>query len=136
MQLVVDFLEREEINYRVVRSLASMAYGEPRFTNDVDILADLPLKKVGALVLAFPAPEFYVAEAAVRTAILLRHQFNLLHIPSGLKADIILPPDTEFSRSEMSRGRRLTSEGEFSAWFGSPEDVLLNKLLYFQLGGS
>jgi hypothetical protein len=32
MQLVAAFLESQGIPYRVVGSLASMAYGEPRFT--------------------------------------------------------------------------------------------------------
>jgi hypothetical protein len=36
----------------------------------------------------------------------------------------------------MVRGRRITSDGEYSAWFGSPEGVILNKLTYYQLGGS
>ena len=38
---ILDVLETHGINYRVVGSLASMAYGEPRFTNDIDILADV-----------------------------------------------------------------------------------------------
>ncbi len=37
MQKVADFLERESVPYRIVGSMASMAYGEPRFTNDVDV---------------------------------------------------------------------------------------------------
>ena len=40
MQAVADVLEGQGVSYRVVGSMASMAYGEPRFTNDVDILAD------------------------------------------------------------------------------------------------
>jgi len=65
-----------------------------------------------------------------------RHfQFNIIHPASGLKVDVIVPPPTEFTASERSRVKRITSEGEYSVWFASPEDVLLNKLIYFQLGG-
>ena len=135
MQIVADFFESHGVHYRVVGSMASMAYGEPRFTNDVDIVADLPLAKVPALCTAFSAPDYYVSEQAVRDAVLQRFQFNILHPASGLKVDVILPPDTEFARSEKARVKRITSEGEYSVWFGSPEDVLLNKLVYFQLGG-
>ena len=39
MQIAADFFESEGIHYRVVGSMASMAFGEPRFTNDVDIVA-------------------------------------------------------------------------------------------------
>lgn len=49
MQRVADFLEAQHVPYRVVGSLASMAYGEPRFTNDVDILVALTLDKITVL---------------------------------------------------------------------------------------
>ncbi len=58
MQLVADFFEAHKIPYRVVGSLASMAYGEPRFTNDVDIVAELKPEHVALLCAAFPAPSF------------------------------------------------------------------------------
>ena len=80
MQKVAEFLERESVAYRIVGSMASMAYGEPRFTNDVDVLVDLPLEKVDALCQEFPAPDFFVARYAVRRAIVSRHQFNIIHI--------------------------------------------------------
>lgn len=135
MQIVADFFESRGIHYRVVGSMASMAYGEPRFTNDVDIVADLPLEMVADLCAVFAAPAFYVSEQAARKAVMQRFQFNIIHPASGLKVDVILPPLTEFARSEKTRIKRITSQGEYSVWFGSPEDVLLNKLVYFQLGG-
>jgi hypothetical protein len=136
MQIVANFLESHQIIYRVVGSMASMAYGEPRFTNDVDIVAELKPEHIAPLCAAFPAPEFYVSEQAVHNAVTQKFQFNIVHPASGLKADVIVPPDTDFTRSEASRVRRLASEGEYSAWFGSPEDVLLNKLIYYRLSGA
>ena len=136
MQKTVDFLERESVAYRIVGSLASILYGEPRFTNDVDILVDLPRGKVEALCQEFPPPDFYVSADAVRDAIAERRQFNILHIPSGLKVDMILSADTEFGRLDISLGRRVRSEGYYDALFASPENIILKKLLYFQEGGS
>ena len=135
MQVMADFFESQGIAYHVVGSMASMVYGEPRFTNDVDMVADIPFEKVPALCAAFPAPEYYLSELAARNAVLRRFQFNIIHPASGLKVDVFLPPNTEFARSEMTRVKRITSQGEYSAWFGSPEGVLLNKLLYIQLSG-
>jgi hypothetical protein len=40
MQIFADFFEEHQINYRVVGSIASIVYGEPRFTNDIDIVVD------------------------------------------------------------------------------------------------
>jgi hypothetical protein len=133
MQIAADFFESQGIGYRVVGSLASMAYGEPRFTNDVDMVVELTRDKIAALLTAFPAPEYYVSEQAVREAVDKRFQFNIIHPTSGLKLVIIVPADSDFARSEASRIRRITSAGEYSVWFGSPEDVILNKLIYFQI---
>lgn len=135
MQRVADFFEAHDVSYRVVGSLASIAYGEPRFTNDVDMVAHLMLDNVQALCEAFPHPEYYVSESAIRSAIDRNFQFNIIHSSSGLKVDVVIPKDNEFSRAEASRIRRITNEGKFSAWFASPEDVLLYKLIYYQMGG-
>jgi len=43
LQLISTFFESRQIIYRVVGSMASIAYGENRFTNDIDIVADLRL---------------------------------------------------------------------------------------------
>lgn len=115
--------------------MASMDYGEPRLTIDIDIVADLKIEHVARECAAFATPECYVSEAAVRDAIFRRFQFNIIHPASGLKVDVFIPKDTEFVRIEAQGIQRIRIEGEYDAWFGSPEDVLLNKLIYFQLGG-
>jgi predicted nucleotidyltransferase len=46
MQRLADFMEAHEIAYRIVGSMASMVYGEPRFTNDVDIVVELRTEHV------------------------------------------------------------------------------------------
>ena len=136
LRRIVDFLERESIAYCVVGSMASIVYGEPRFTNDIDILVDLPLAKVDALCREFPDDDYYISPEAARTAIARRHQFDILHFPSGLKIDLFLVQDTDFSRADLSQGRRLKSEGFFDARFASPENVILKKLEYYREGGS
>lgn len=133
MQRVADFCETHTIAYRVVGSMASIAYGEPRLTIDIDIVVELKLQNIAALSATFPFPEYYFSEDAAREAILRRRQFNIIHPASGLKVDLFVPPATEYARIEAQRVHRITSEGEYSAWFGAPEDIVLNKLIYFQL---
>lgn len=64
MQKVADFLEKTGIAYRVVSSFASMAYGEPRFTNDIDILADVRPEHIESFLAAFPARRALAARAS------------------------------------------------------------------------
>lgn len=68
--------------------MASVAYGEPRFTNDIDIVADIRDEHIKGLKECFPADEFYLSEDAVKMAIQRCQQFNIIHPSSGLKIDV------------------------------------------------
>jgi hypothetical protein len=129
-------LDRLKIPYLITGSMATIAYGEPRLTNDIDVVVDLPLDQVEDFCRAFPAPEFYCSLAAVRNAVLRRFQFNILHPSSGLKIDVMIPEPSEFNRSRLSRAARLHTTADTMAWFASPEDAILKKLEYYRLGGS
>ncbi len=43
---VIDILERLELRYFVTGSVAAIYYGEPRFTNDIDVVVDLPAERI------------------------------------------------------------------------------------------
>lgn len=136
MQRAADCLERLGIQYRIVGSMASMAYGEARFTNDIDILADLREENLDQIVPEFPAPDYYLSIDAARTAIREQRQFNIIHAPSGLKLDIIQRKNSEFGALDITLGKKLKSEGFYDAWFASPENVILMKLRYYHEGAS
>ncbi|MES1241570.1 MAG: nucleotidyl transferase AbiEii/AbiGii toxin family protein [Acidobacteriota bacterium] len=136
LRLVTSTLERLEFRYLVTGSTATIFFGEPRFTNDIDIVLDLPASRIAELCAAFPADDFYLSEESVRRAVARGGQFNLIHPRSGLKIDFIVATDTPFNRSRFSRSRRLTPGPDFQATFASPEDVILKKMEYFQEGHS
>ena len=62
--------------------------------------------------------------------------FNIIHPTTGLKIDVIIPADTEFNRTRLSRGRMLPTNDGTPACFASPEDAILKKLEYYREGGS
>jgi hypothetical protein len=136
LRYVTTTLERLGLRYFVTGSVATIFFGEPRFTNDIDIVADLPPDRIRELCSAFPAEEFYLDEEAVRRAVARQRQFNILHPASGLKVDIMVPANDAFNRSRFSRVRRLKPEPDYDAAFASPEDVILKKLEYYREGGS
>ncbi len=129
-------LEKLNVTYIVTGSTATIAYGEPRFTNDIDIVVDLPSEKVSAFCAAFPLGEFYLSEEAVRTAVRTKHQFNVLLPASGLKIDFILFTESEFDQARRKRGRNLEGLSDQRITFASPEDVIIKKMLYYREGGS
>ena len=116
--------------------MATIAYGEPRFTNGIDVVVELDPTKVADFCKSFPGPEFLCFEPAVIEAVRTRFQFNILQPATGLKIDVILATDSEFDRSRFQRGVRNFYGPGSEAWFASPEDVIVKKLQYYREGGS
>jgi len=86
-------LNELSLRYMVSGSVAAIYYGEPRMTNDVDIIVFLRREDVCRLEKAFPAEEFYCPPREVIQTELAREQqshFNLIHHDTGFKADIYL----------------------------------------------
>lgn len=136
LRRTVEQLESQNVDYMVVGSLASMAYGEPRLTRDIDVVVDLKQTQVDALCNSFPSDEFYVSLDAARRAVLERGQFNVIHPTSGNKIDFILARDDAWGREQLSRSRRVQILPGLSGCAAGPEDVILGKLLYYREGGS
>ncbi|MEM7811979.1 MAG: hypothetical protein AAF532_10920 [Planctomycetota bacterium] len=135
LRVAVGKLEAIGVDYFVTGSVASSYYGEPRFTNDLDVVAVVERKHVRAFADAFPPDEYYCSSAMIDEAIRLRRQFNIIHPDSGFKIDVMVSDGSEFDRSRFDRRRRLDI-GQSEAWFASPEDVCLKKLAYYREGGS
>lgn len=136
LRIVVEVLERFEISYLITGSVASMAYGEPRLTNDIDIVAEIRPEHINDLLAAFPAPEYYISEEMIRGAIQKSGQFNIIHPASGLKIDMIIRQNTPFDQSRFTRRKRLRPAKDYEADFAAPEDVILKKMEFYKAGGS
>lgn len=131
-------LERAGLRYVVTGSVASIAYGEPRMTNDVDVVVELPAAQAAAVADLFPLEEFYFPPLEVVLAEVARSQrghFNIIHHDSGFKADVYLVGRDQLHRWALDHGRRLPlSDG--SVTLAPPEYVILRKLEFYREGGS
>ncbi len=136
LELVVRSLEKLGVRYFVTGSMATIFFGEPRFTNDIDIVVALSRDSIDRLAQEFQAPHFYLSDEAARDAIEHAGQFNLIHPSSGLKVDFMVAADTPFNRSRFSRCVRVRAGEDFEATFSAPEDVILMKMQYYRQGGS
>jgi hypothetical protein len=136
LRYVARVLEEMGVPYFVTGSTATIFYGEPRFTNDIDVVVNLPEARSAEFCHHFPSPEFYVSESAAQDAVRRRSQFNIIHPTSGLKVDLIVPEQSPFNASRFSRVRRLRAGDDFEASFASPEDAIIKKMEYYREGGS
>lgn len=133
---LINVFEKFDIEYFVAGSIASIFYGEPRFTNDIDVVADINENHISKLLKSFPEEEFYLSEEAIRDAIKHRYQFNIIHPSSGLKIDIIVSGKNDFMDSQFARKKRITPVEGTQANFSSPEDIIIMKMVYYKEGNS
>jgi len=91
LHLAARCFSKNRIPYFVTGAVASFIYGEPRLTQDIDIVADIQEKNLPGLLRFFPEDEFYLERLSVERAVRERSQFNIIHPSSGLKIDVIIP---------------------------------------------
>jgi len=136
LKYLVNAFERLQIRYFITGSIASMFYGEPRFTNDIDVVADIKEEHIPGLLKLFPEDEFYLSGDAIRDAIVNQYQFNIIHPASGLKIDIVISKEDDFNKSRFNRLKRVSPIEETHANLASPEDVIITKMKYYKEGES
>ena len=133
---VAAVIERLDVPFFIAGSFASNAYGFYRATADADLVADLKIRHVEPLV-ATLSGRFYIAEEAVRQAVMNRGSFNVIDLNTSMKVDIFAMKREMFQIEEMQRRvrRALTPDGANETWLATPEDTILAKLDWYRLGG-
>jgi len=131
-------LEQAGVAYFVTGSVASLLYGDPRMTHDVDLVLALRDAEVSRFEAVFPEEEFYRPPTEVIRVELRRPthgHFNLIHHDTGFKADIYLLSTQPLHAWAMQQRRRVGT-GDDAFWVAPPEYVIVRKLEYFRDGGS
>lgn len=121
--------------YFVGGSVATSFQGEPRATNDIDIVCELPLGKIGAFADTLGS-DFEVDRDMLRDALMNARTCNIFFLPSVMKIDLFGVGTDAFDEIEFSRKRavEVRPTGE-TLVLKSPEDSVLRKLLWYRLGG-
>jgi len=135
--LFVRPLNRAGIRYIIGGSVAAIFYGEPRLTHDVDFVVFLNSSDVQRLTQIFPDSDFYVppVEAIKEEVARERGHFNVIHQPTGFKADFYPAGRDELNAWGFRFKREVRFEGE-TVTLAPPEYVIVRKLEYFREGGS
>lgn len=133
---VADVLEALGIRYTVGGSVASSLSGEPRTTLDIDIVVAMTEADVERLREKL-GNEFYFDEQSVRRAVQQRSSVNLIHQRTGVKVDLFMAGGSPLDRAQLQRRRlvQMSVSPPRSLYVHSPEDILLQKLLWYRRGG-
>lgn len=132
--LFVAPLETTGIRYMITGGVASVIYGDPRFTRDVDVVMALSTAEIADLASAFDPAAFYVPPAEAVEKEITRAEgghFNVIHRDTSLRADVYLAGDDPLIEWGFDRRVRLPV-GDAEIWVAPIEYVILRKLEYFQ----
>ena len=136
LKLMIEALEAANIDYLIGGAIAEWAWGEPRATQDLDFVINLPIESIGRFSKELEKRDMLVpAEVILDTVLEDRADIpiNAIHIHSGLKADLYpVRAGDELRQSAFQRRQRVDYGPPIGKVFiHSPEDLILYKLIYF-----
>jgi hypothetical protein len=121
----LSFLEKEKVPYLLIGGLAVGVLGEPRMTQDVDLIIFIPKKSAPEIIKKAIKAGFRANPAVVVRDIDLKGAFRLDF--ESLWVDIIIS-STEFENSAFKRKKQIELLGK-KTYLPSPEDLILLKLI-------
>lgn len=122
----------------VTGAVASIIYGEPRLTHDIDIIVEILRQDINRIISAFPSAEFYCPPeevVIVESKRPVRGHFNIIHHKSGFKCDIYILGEDELHHWGIALRREYDLDWG-SVWVAPPEYVVIRKLEYYKEGKS
>lgn len=134
---IIKTFDDLSISYYISGSIASSIYGMARATMDVDIVAAiesnhiLPLRK-------YLEKEYYIDENIIADAIRRNTSFNLIHLETMIKIDVFIHKNESYQQETICRKRKdILDENDTSTeyYFSSPEDIIIHKLQWYEMGG-
>ncbi|MBL9038586.1 MAG: hypothetical protein JNG84_08750 [Archangium sp.] len=135
--VAVRAFERMGVKHYVTGSLASSLHGEPRATNDADVVAVLRPEHFTRLNDELKN-RFFLDEDDFVAAASNERSFNLIDEVELAKVDVFCVRADGYQAEALTRTVRLELERDdpFSAVeVASPEDVIISKLRWYRLGG-
>jgi len=134
---VVRAFERLGVRHYVTGSLASSLHGEPRATNDADVVAALSSLHFAPLRREL-GDRFYLDQEEFLRAVASHRSFNLVDEVELAKVDVFCVAAEGYQAEALERAVVLELEpgDPFSqVHVASATDVVLSKLRWYQLGG-
>lgn len=140
LKLILEALEDAGVEYLIGGAIAEWAWGEPRATQDLDIVINLPIKAVGKFSRELEKRKMLVPADIILDAMIEDRAdipLNAIHMYSGLKADLYLMRDGDALRQSAFQRRLLVDYGPpiGKVYIHSPEDLIIYKLIYLSLSG-
>jgi len=138
LKLVIEALNAAGVEYLIGGAIAEWAWGEPRATQDLDLVVNIPIKSVNRLSKELGKRDMLIPAEIILDNILEERAdipINAIHMYSGLKADLYPVREGDELRKSAFQRREQVDYGPpiGKVYIHSPEDLILYKLMYFGL---
>jgi hypothetical protein len=120
-------LDKINIEYMLVGSMALVHYAIPRATVDIDIVVNILPENIDKFIAEFE-DDYYIPLRRAKVAVRQKGMFNILNQQSVLKIDCVILKDSKFEKNAFSRRQKINYSGDFDVWIISREDLILSKL--------
>ncbi len=136
IEIVVDVSRRlrdRSIRHLIGGSFASSAWGEIRTTNDVDVAILLLEGQAPAVTSAFDPP-YRVSPDQIEQALQkpgIYRLANAMHTEEAFRVDLFFAQHDPYTLTEFARGRELEPVQGTKVPFAAPENIVLQKLRWF-----
>lgn len=127
---VIDVLEAIGAKYAIWGGIAVIAYGEPRFTQDMDILLSPAQFAESLFVRRLQETHYHVDELTVGRA-MTGGFFNVIHLHYHIKADFYVPVEPEL-RAMIRERIYLPFDEMRRAAYITPNSLVAAKLRAYQ----
>lgn len=124
---VIDVLEAIGATYAIWGGLAVVAYGEPRFTLDMDILLSPYGLLTDGFVRRLHETHYHVDKIAVSNA-LAGGYFNVIHLTTQIKTDFYVPVQEPWLQAVFKERVYLPFDGYRQAAYVSADAAVISKL--------
>jgi hypothetical protein len=140
LKLVLEALSASKVDYMIGGAIAEWAWGEPRATQDLDVVINLPIRSIGKFSKELEKRDMLVPADIILDTIAEDRAdipLNAIHMHSGLKADLYLMRDGDALRQSAFKRRVLVDYGPpiGKVFVHTPEDLIIYKLMYLGLSG-
>jgi len=134
--LLIDALQSAGVEYMIGGAIAGWAWGEPRATQDLDLVVKIPIEGIVPLSDELKKRDMLVPPEIILDALIDDRAdlpINAIHMYSGLKADLYpVRAEDELRQAAFQRRREVDFEQPIGkVYVHSPEDLIIYKLIYF-----
>lgn len=128
---VAKILSARGISFHLTGGLASSFYGEPRFTQDIDIVVQITVGVFLDELILDLTHDFIVDKSAIEDAVRRRSIFQALHERTMIKVDFHVGEAIE---GELGRSKSEEILSGVVVPLVSKEDAILSKLIWITKG--